>query len=107
MSDQEFSNDHDILITLVAEVRQARNEIKEIKDNSAARLNSVEENKADKTDLDKLRLTLYGVNGDAGIIKTLADYKEEVKSLKRIWYFIIPILGFLAYLLINHVAGKQ
>lgn len=60
MNMSEHSNDHDILITLVSEVRQTRLEIKEVKedikelkDNVASRVETLEKDKLDRLEFEE------------------------------------------------------
>lgn len=47
--------DHDLLVELKTEMKGVRTDIKEIKDNSAERLNRLEDNKVDKKDFNDFK----------------------------------------------------
>jgi hypothetical protein len=67
-------SDHDLLIELRTEVQNIRNDIKDLKDGTTMRIKYLEENKADKKDVDAL---LKKVNDD---LDTRVRVLEESKG---------------------------
>lgn len=55
---QKKSSDHDLLIELRTEMQNVRNDIKELKDNTANRIVNLEKDKADRQVVDGLQKTV-------------------------------------------------
>jgi hypothetical protein len=71
----------------------------------------LEENKADKKEIEEILITLRGSDGESGLIKRVQEAKDNIDELKStIFKIYTPILtaviGFIVYLLINHILGK-
>jgi hypothetical protein len=76
-----------------------------------SRVGLLEENKADKRELEDILLLLRGSDGESGIIKKCQETKDSIDGLKgTIFKIYTPILtgvtAFLTYLIINHVLEK-
>ena len=60
------ADDHDLLISMKEQLRRLSEDIKELKDGTARRINELENNKADKDDFEKLKTDVY-INREARI----------------------------------------
>lgn len=98
--------DHDLLIELRTEMRGIRGDIKEIKDNSAERLNRLEDGKVDKADLDKLVQQKEKEHATFATKDDLKVLREEMSPVKKVTYGAITIilgavLSALVYLVVH------
>lgn len=73
-TDKEFNNDHDALITLIAEVRNLTVEFKELKTNLASRLERVEVAKLAAADF---------INYKTEVALIQQDHENRTRALER------------------------
>lgn len=103
--------DHDLLIEISTTLKRAVSDIRDLKDGLDSRVGILEEHKADKKDIEDIMIVLRGSDGENGLIKKVQESRDNIESLKgTIFKVYIPILtaviGFIVYLLINHILGK-
>ena len=96
----EFNNDHDALITLIAEVRNLTVEFKDLKENLAARLERVEVAKLAATDFVNYKTEVALVQQDHEtrtrmIEKFVENWKGKNAILATVVMFVIGLIGSL------------
>jgi hypothetical protein len=77
------TSDHDLLIELRTEMRGMRNDLKELRDDSRDRIVTLEAQKIDKEEVNRLVAESSAIHG---------DFSERLKWLERIAYIALPIL---------------
>ena len=107
MDTMEFKSDHDILVTLVEQVKQVREDIKDLKEGTTIRILSLERDKADRRDVELLQIK---VNKDIEMrMEKLENWqserKEWGKSQSRMLQSIIAIGTLILGILIWHLTG--
>lgn len=92
--------DHDLLIELRTEMKGMRNDIKDIKDGTTARIAALERDKEDKVEIQRL-LAEKTKEHDQFITK---DEFSPVKSLVYgcVSIILVAFMTAIAYLVINH-----
>jgi hypothetical protein len=88
--------DHDLLIELRTEMQNVRNDIKELKDGTATRIQSLEKDKADRHIVDGLQRT---VNEDHEVrIRTLESSKGNYFTAMLIYTGVgVAMIGLIIY----------
>lgn len=133
--EKEFKNNEQALTILITEFRlfkeqdskdkaQIRNDIKELKDNLASRVDTLEMRKLSFEDfklhreeilkgIDRLQITVYGPNkdGKGGGASKIIELNDSVKTIWKILAvytsILTPILSFIIYILYEHIKGVK
>jgi len=104
-------SDHDLLIELRTEMRNIRNDIKELKESTTVQINILEKDKADQYDVDILKKK---VNEDVeGRIRCLEEWRtkrqeqiEEENNKNSLYFKITVSLGIILLgMFIWHLTG--
>lgn len=105
------TSDHDLLIEIHTTLKRAVQDIRDLKDGLDSRVGLLEENKADKNEIEDIITILRGADGEGGLIKKAQENRDSIKSIWKIIAIyssvLTPIIGFIIYLLINHILGKS
>lgn len=90
------SNDHDLLIEMRTEMRNVRSDIKELKDGTTQRIQSLENDKANRIDLEELQKT---VNEHIEIRVRKLESKTDNYFLTITLYSlaVIGMIGLIVY----------
>jgi vacuolar-type H+-ATPase subunit H len=92
------ADDHDLLIELKTRMEGLKDDIKDIKDGTTKRIADLEQNKADRLDLEQLEKEVHGKREDR--LRKL----ENISSKNWIYLTLYSLLtGGLATLLITHL----
>jgi hypothetical protein len=94
----EQTTDHDLLIELRTEMRAARTDIKDLKDNTTNRIDSLEKEKADRKELDELQKK---VNLD--IEKRVAKLEIQASRYLTMMSIYISGVALLTTLILYHI----
>jgi hypothetical protein len=79
-------NDHDLLIQIATKLDRAILDIKELKDNAAARINALEQEKLNKKELEIVHLAAD---------KLHFDHQKRLRRLERWGFIAIGALGLI------------
>lgn len=82
MDNQKETNDHDLLIELRTEMKGIRAELKEMRENTIKRLETVENQMIDKNDLEEHKKNDYAIHEE--FIKVDNDHETRIRRLEYI-----------------------
>ncbi len=83
-------NDHDLLIQIATKLDRAIQDIKELKDNTTARVSALEDEKANKIDLSSHEKLGSAVH---------SDHEKRIRRLERWSLLALGALGILEFLI--------
>jgi phage-related minor tail protein len=82
----ENQNDHDLLIQIATKLDRAISDIKELKDNAAARIDALEQEKLNQKEFEGVR---------AAADKLHNDHEKRLRRIEKWGFLAIGALGFL------------
>lgn len=89
--------ERDLLVELRTEMAAVRNDIREIKDNTAARLANVEQQKLDRTEANRLQAEVLERAGNAE--ERSDDHETRIRNLERYLFLGLGGLSLLTFAL--------
>jgi len=90
-------NDHDLLIQIATKLDRAIQDIKELKDNVAARVSALENEKLDRTEYDSY-IKDHDIAHRALISQGL-DHEKRIRFVERLTYLFIGAMTLLEVIL--------
>ena len=91
-------DDHDLLITLIEQVKRLSEDIKDLKNGTSKRIDDLERDKADKCEVSDLKDTVYVTNE-----KRIRQLETKVGNFWVTVSLYSIALGVIGTILINHI----